>query len=76
MTNGLCTQCRGIRRAPVWESNLRAQPCCTKNARPATNDERVKYLLAGETAWWLCRTCYRPHIYNPTHINNNTPKEQ
>jgi len=63
MTDHLCSVCRG-HTSPAWESNLRPQECCA-DSRPATPSEEQTYRLGGDSEWWLCPTCKRPHIYKP-----------
>ena len=63
MTNRSCTGCRG-RTPPIWELGLRPKACCSES-QPATPQEMTTYRLGGDTPWWLCPKCKRPHSYKP-----------
>ena len=60
-----CVTCRLGRPQPLWGLSLAPASCCYAESHRATKEECTRYRLAGDSPWWICATCKRPHIFKP-----------
>lgn len=67
--NARCRDCAGqMYGRSIVDGNAEPAECCRRPGalRPCTTAQRQAYRLAGETSWWICRTCCRTHPYQPS----------
>lgn len=64
--NGKCPACNGGKPWQLLIDNRKPKDCCRDTSRLANKAEVAAYSLGGDTPWFICRTCARTQVYDPS----------